>query len=195
MALDVPIIIEPGQTRAIYVHSAARGDRGVRYQGFWSSKSMVSSASHIFSTDSRPWYDGFRISPAHLRPWDDGFEVFSHRFASVVRDSGHNTLSIRHSTPNALHCEALNPRSFQQVGDDDCLSIHPGKGHTSAIPFDTRYGWYRGHRGLAGSLHYSLSVPPWSPSTHKHYPPKFQENIKLLLLANRLVQETRNPPP
>jgi hypothetical protein len=115
MALDVPIFIEPGQTRAIYVHSAARGDRGVRYQGFWSSKSMVSSASHIFPTDSRPWYDGFRISPAHLRPWYDGFEVFSHRFASVVRDSGRNTLSIRHSTPNALHCEALNPHRFNRL--------------------------------------------------------------------------------
>lgn len=52
---------------------------------------------------------------AHLRPWDDGFEVFSHRFASVVRDSGHNTLSIRHSTPNALHCEALNPHRFNRL--------------------------------------------------------------------------------
>lgn len=67
------------------------------------------------------------------------------------------------------------------------MTIYPGKGHTSSIPFDTRYGWYRGPRGLAGSLHYSLSVPSWAPATHKHYPPKFKAAVKTLLMANRCL--------
>lgn len=45
IALDRPLVLEPGQTRAIYIHSNTRGDRGIRYQGFWSSKSVVRPAA------------------------------------------------------------------------------------------------------------------------------------------------------
>jgi len=162
MALDVPIIIEPGQTRAIYVHSAARGDRGVRYQGFWSSKSMVSSASHIFSAHSRPWYDGF--------------EVFSHRFASVVRDSGHYTLSIRHSTPNALHCEALNPHRFNRLPKTIAYQYILARVTRRRFPLTLGTG---GTGGIEASLAPSTTVSLFHLGLHRRTSTTLQNSKKM----------------
>lgn len=73
-------------------------------------------------------------------------------------------LKLLPHTRKAIYCHSGLPddlgiqyQSYPEqysFANDDYISLHPGLGHTGNEPFEDIHGWYRGGRGLAGSVKY-----------------------------------------
>lgn len=86
------------------------------------------------------------------------------------------------------------------VAEDDCISIHPGLGHTGSIPFDENRGWFRSYRGLAGVVHYKIHRKGWSLQNHRETPIVMKNAVFQMLLCNhhlyqRALQSQMVPSP
>jgi len=75
-------------------------------------------------------------------------------------------------------------RTKDLICEDESVAVFAGLGHTSPIPFDTSEGWFRGPRGLAGSVRY-LEIPTiWSPECHADFPVEFRAAVRALLICH-----------
>ena len=61
----------------------------------------------------------------------------------------------------------------------------PGVGHTSSIPFDKEYGWYRHPRSLTGRLGYDATLRTWAPRYHTQFPDPLKLAVKTMMLAQQ----------
>lgn len=96
-------------------------------------------------------------------------------------------------TCRALYCHSGLPddlgiqyQSYQKtdvVAQDAHIEIRPGLGHTGAEPFDEQHGWYRAHRGLSGSVIYTVQRKGWSPFEHRIFPTPLREAVLSMLLC------------
>jgi hypothetical protein len=86
-----------------------------------------------------------------------------------------------------FHDDGISYQSFQPgttIIEDHRMQLKVGAGRCGERPF--LGGWWRGGRGLSGSVLYEAMRKIWSPKTHKEFPASFQNIIiKLLVLWYR----------
>ena len=68
-----------------------------------------------------------------------------------------------------------------------------------AEPFDEVQGWYRAHRGLAGSIRYTCQRMGWTIWTHGLFPAPLRRGVTEVLLVRRRAElaydHIQAPPP
>jgi hypothetical protein len=117
--------------------------------------------------------------------WDIAREI---RLSTPVRILPHHTraLFIHSNLPDDLGIQYQTYRGLNDIlaRDDHCVML-PGLGFTGSVPFDTRRGWYRAYRGLAGALGYTASPLRWSAPRHGVFPAAARAAVCTLLCAQR----------
>lgn len=74
------------------------------------------------------------------------------------------------------------------------MSIHPGLGHTGAVPFDDNHGWYRSYRSLAGCISYKKRLKGWELTSHSIYPVVMKQAVMETLRCSRKIALLTNKP-
>jgi len=70
------------------------------------------------------------------------------------------------------------------ICEDENIVLVAGLGHTSPVPFDSTEGWFRGPRGLAGSIRY-LEIPAvWSVERNRDFPAEYRQAVRTLLVCH-----------
>mmetsp|Transcript_12713 Transcript_12713/g.24117 ORF Transcript_12713/g.24117 Transcript_12713/m.24117 type:complete len:425 (-) Transcript_12713:125-1399(-) len=93
-------------------------------------------------------------------------------------------LYVHSNLPNDLGIQYQSYSRNTPFAQSEHVTLHPGLGHTSSIPFDREHGWYRGLRGLAGEVTYTAQVKMWSPNTHRVFPQNMQQAARSLIMCH-----------
>lgn len=83
--------------------------------------------------------------------------------------------------PDDLGIQYQSYKKTDLVAADAHIEIRPGLGHTGAEPFDEQHGWYRAHRGPAGSISYTVQRKGWTPFEHAIFPTPLRRAVVSLL--------------
>lgn len=116
--------------------------------------------------------------------WDIPREI---RLTTPVRILPHHrrALFVHSNLPDDLGIQYQSYDGRDVMAQDEHVALHPGLGFTGAVPFDTRRGWYRAYRGLAGSVGYTAAPVRWSAPVHAHFPVAARAAVRTILLAQR----------
>ena len=135
-----------------------------------------------YDFDHRHWE---QVAEEECAPsWDTAREV---RLAHPVHVLPHHTraLFVHSSLPDDLGIQYQSYHSVEPFAQDPLMTLLPGLGFTGAVPFDTRTGWFRLHRGLAGCVSYAAQPARWSCERHRLFPGALKRCVLWMLMAQR----------
>ena len=122
---------------------------------------------------------------AHKPMWDSTTEIVLDKKVTLLPGQT-KALYVHSALPDDLGLQYQTTGQGVQVADEDeFIRLLPGVGHTSSIPFDRDYGWYRHPRSLAGRLGYEATLRTWHPRYHKQFPESLRLAIKTMMLAQK----------
>lgn len=102
----------------------------------------------------------------------------------MIPPHGRRAVYCHSGLPDDLGIQYQSYSKKAIVGQDEYVTLHPGLGHTGSEPFDDQHGWYRAHRGLAGSISYSMRWKGWNCHEHNSFPEALRETVRTILLCH-----------
>ncbi len=122
---------------------------------------------------------------AHKPMWDSTTEIKFDK-PIVLLPGTRRGIYVHSALPDDLGLQYQSTRHGTEIADQDAhIRIIPGVGHTSSVPFDREYGWYRYPRSLAGRLGYEATLRTWAPRYHKQFPDPLKLAVKTMMLAQK----------
>eukprot|EP01043_Picozoa_sp_COSAG02_P014531 COSAG02_NODE_601_length_19715_cov_445.701315_18_plen_441_part_00 len=122
---------------------------------------------------------------AHKPMWDSTTEIKFDK-PIVLLPGTRRGIYVHSALPDDLGLQYQSTGRGNEIADQDAhIRIIPGVGHTSSVPFDREYGWYRYPRSLAGRLGYEATLRTWAPRYHKQFPDPLKLAVKTMMLAQK----------
>jgi hypothetical protein len=120
---------------------------------------------------------------AHKPMWNSTTEIKFDKPVTLLPGTTRG-IYVHSALPDDLGLQYQSTTRGGEIADEDeHIRIIPGVGHTSSIPFDREYGWYRYPRSLAGRLGYEATLRTWAPRYHTQFPDPLQTAVSYCLRA------------
>lgn len=121
---------------------------------------------------------------AHKPMWDSTTEIKFDK-PIVLLPGTRRGIYVHSALPDDLGLQYQSTGRGNIADENEHIQIIPGVGHTSSVPFDREYGWYRYPRSLTGRLGYEARLRTWAPRYHKQFPDPLKLAVRTMMLAQR----------